>query len=88
MRLPCDGTSAPLTKERAYELDGADLTVYIVQQEENPEAWCLTLPEILDAHDGIFAVSREEWEQSPHFHEKVLERQERQLERGTGVSLP
>ena len=35
----------------------------------------------LDAHDGIFAVSREEWEQSPDFHEKVLERQDRQLER-------
>src|SRR5699024_11596980 len=35
----------------------------------------------LDVHNGIFAVSREEWEQSPRFHEKVLERQDHQMER-------
>lgn len=34
-----------------------------------------------DTHDGIFAVSREEWEQSSTFHEKVMEQQERQMER-------
>ena len=74
-----DDDLLPLSKERAYELMERDLTVYIVQDGENPEMAFDTAD--LDAHDGIFAVSREEWEQSPDFHEKVLERQDRQLER-------
>ena len=74
-----DGDLLPLSKERAYELMERDLTVYIVQEGENPEMAFDTAD--LDTHDGIFAVSREEWEQSPEFHEKVLERQDRQLER-------
>ena len=74
-----DGDLLPLSKERAYELMERDLTVYIVQEGENPEMAFDTAD--LDAHDGIFAVSREEWEQSPDFHEKVVERQDRQLER-------
>ena len=74
-----DGDLLPLSKERAYELMERDLTVYIVQEGENPEMAFDTAD--LDAHDGIFAVSREEWEESPEFHEKVLERQDRQLER-------
>ena len=74
-----DGDLLPLSKERAYELMERDLTVYIVQEGENPEMAFDTAD--LDAHDGIFAVSREEWEQSSEFHEKVLERQDRQLER-------
>ena len=32
-------------------------------------------------HGGIFGVDREEWEKSPQFHEKVMERQEHQQER-------
>ena len=74
-----DSDLLPLSKERAYELMDRDLTVYIIQECENPEMAFDTAD--LDAHDGIFAVSREEWEQSPDFHEKVLERQDRQLER-------
>lgn len=74
-----DSDLLPLSKERAYELMERDLTVYIVQEGEHPEMAFDTAD--LDAHDGIFAVSREEWEQSPDFHEKVLERQDRQLER-------
>lgn len=74
-----DDDLLPLSKERAYELMERDLTVYIVQEGENPEMVFDTAD--LDTHDGIFAVSREEWEQSPEFHEKVLERQDRQLER-------
>ena len=35
----------------------------------------------LDAHDGIFAVSHEEWEQSPEFEERVQDRMNRQEER-------
>ena len=74
-----DNDLLPLSKERAYELLERDLTVYIIQEGETPEMAFDTTD--LDAHDGIFAVSREEWEQSPQFHEKVLERQEHQQER-------
>ena len=74
-----DNDLLPLSKVRAYELLERDLTVYIIQEGENPEMAFDTTD--LDAHDGIFAVSREEWEQSPQFHEKVLERQEHQQER-------
>ena len=35
--------------------------------------------EIMD-HGGLFGVDREEWEKSPQFHEKVMERQEHQQE--------
>lgn len=74
-----DSDLLPLSKERAYELMERDLTVYIVQEGETPEMAFDTID--LDAHDGIFAVSREEWEQSPQFHEKVLDRQKHQQER-------
>ena len=74
-----DSDLFPLSKERAYELMERDLTVYIVQEGETPEMAFDTID--LDAHDGIFAVSREEWEQSPQFHEKVLDRQKHQQER-------
>ena len=74
-----DSDLLPLSKERAYELMERDLTVYIIQEGENPEMAFDSSD--LDAHDGIFAVARDEWEESSQFHEKVLERQDRQLER-------
>ena len=46
-----DGDLLPLSKERAYELMERDLTVYIVQQGENPAMAFDTTD--LDAHDGI-----------------------------------
>ena len=74
-----DSDLLPLSKERAYELMERDLTVYIIQEGENPAMAFDTTD--LDAHDGIFAVARDEWEQSSQFHEKVAERQEHQQER-------
>ena len=74
-----DGDLLPLSKERAYELMERDLTVYIVQQGENPAMVFDTTD--LDAHDGIFAVTREEWEESPAFEAKVKERMDHQQER-------
>ena len=74
-----DSDLLPISKERAYELMERDLTVYIVQKGENPEMAFDTTD--LDAHDGIFALPREEWEQSSEFHEKVLERMGHQEER-------
>lgn len=74
-----DGDLLPLSKERAYELMERDLTVYIVQEGENPEMAFDTAD--LDAHDGIFAVSREEWEESPEFDKLVKDRMDHQGER-------
>ena len=69
----------PVTRERALELDAAGLTVYILH-EDNTESMVFDTEEIME-HGGLFGVEHEEWEQSPAFHEKVLERQDRQLER-------
>ena len=74
-----DSDLLPLSKERAYELMERDLTVYIIQEGKNPEMAFDTAD--LDAHDGIFAVARDEWEGSSEFHKKILERQDRQQER-------
>ena len=74
-----DGDLLPLSKERAYELMAQDLTVYMVQQGENPAMAFDT--DDLDAHDGIFAVTREEWEESPAFDAQVKERMDHQQER-------
>ena len=74
-----DGDLLPLSKERAYELMECDLTVYIIQQGENPAMAFDTAD--LDAHDGIFAVTREEWEESPAFDAQVKDRMAHQEER-------
>ena len=74
-----DSDLLPLSKERAYELMAQDLTVYMVQQGENPAMAFDTAD--LDAHDGIFAVTREEWEESPAFDTQVMDRMDHQRER-------
>lgn len=74
-----DGDLLPLSKERAYALMAQDLTVYMVQQGENPAMAFDT--DDLDAHDGIFAVTREEWEESPVFDAQVKARMDHQQER-------
>ena len=74
-----DSDLLPLSKERAYELMERDLTVYIIQKGENPAMAFDTAD--LDAHGGIFAVSREEWEESPEFDKLVKDRMDHQEER-------
>ncbi|GMN95892.1 LPD16 domain-containing protein [Blautia wexlerae] len=74
-----DSDLLPLSKERAYELMAQDLTVYMVQQGESPAMAFDTAD--LDAHDGIFAVTREEWEDSPSFDAQVMDRMDHQQER-------
>ena len=69
----------PVTRERALELDAAGLTVYVLH-EDNTESMVFDPQEIMD-HGGLFGVDHEEWERSPQFHEKVMERQEHQQER-------
>ena len=74
-----DSDLLPLSKERAYELMAQDLTVYMIQQGENPAMAFDT--DDLDAHDGIFAVTREEWEESSAFDAQVKARMDHQQER-------
>ena len=69
----------PVTRERALELDAAGLTVYVLH-EDNTESMVFDPQEIMD-YGGLFGVDHEEWEKSPQFHEKVMERQEHQQER-------
>ena len=69
----------PVTRERTLELDAAGLTVYVLH-EDNTESMVFDPQEIMD-HGGLFGVDHEEWEKSPQFHEKVMERQEHQQER-------
>ena len=74
-----DSDLLPLSKERAYELMERDLTVYIIQERDNPVMAFDTAD--LDAHDGIFALPREEWEESPEFDKLVKDRMDHQEER-------
>ena len=74
-----DSDLLPLSKERAYEMMARDLTVYIIQEGENPVMAFDTAD--LDAHDGIFALPREEWEESPEFDKLVKDRMAHQEER-------
>ena len=69
----------PVTRERALELGAAGLTVYVLH-EDNTESMVFDTEEIME-HGGLFGVEHEEWEKSPQFHEKVMERQEHQQER-------
>ncbi len=69
----------PVARERALELDAAGLTVYVLH-EDNTESMVFDPQEIME-HGGLCGVDREEWEKSPQFHEKVMERQEHQQER-------
>ncbi|MCR0221162.1 YodL domain-containing protein [[Clostridium] innocuum] len=69
----------PVARERALELDAAGLTVYVLH-EDNTESMVFDPQEIME-HGGLFGVDHEEWEKSPQFHEKVMERQEHQQER-------
>lgn len=74
-----DNDLLPISKERARELMERDLTVYLMESGENPEM--AFSPEDLEAHSGIFAIPREEWEGSQEFADRVAARMERQPER-------
>ena len=76
-----DGDMLPLSRERAVDLYDQDMTVYAIVDGGNAEM--LFDREELDtqASGTVFSVSREEWEQSPMFHEKIVERQQHQEKR-------
>lgn len=76
-----DGDMLPLSKEQAAELFKQELTIYTIVDGGNVEM--LFDREELEAQTPgtVFAVSREEWEHSPMFHDKIEERQQHQEER-------
>lgn len=75
-----DGDMLPLSKDRAAELLRRDLSVYAIVDSS---AEMLFDREELDTYapGTVFAVPSEEWEHSPVFHEKIVERQQHQEER-------
>ena len=76
-----DGDMLPLTRERAAELFEKDLTVYAIVDGGQAEMM-LDLQDIESLPlDGVFAVSREEWEDSRDFDSLVQDRKNHQEER-------
>jgi len=76
-----DGDMLPLSKERAMELFEKELTVYAVVNGGSAEMLFDREDFDTQAPEVLFAVSREEWEASPLFHEKIMERHDHQEER-------
>ena len=75
------GDLLPLSRERAAELLEQDLTVYMVESGENP-AMVFDRDDLMEQPEGMmFAVTREEWEESQDFRQAVLDRMQHQPER-------
>ena len=70
-------------RHRASELAGKETMPVIVRDLDDDAATIIMVDSTadLDAHDGIFAVSREEWEESPEFAALVKDRMNHQEER-------
>ena len=76
-----DGDMLPLSKERAMELYDMDLTVYAIVGGGSAEMLFDREDFETQAPGTVFALSREEWEESPMFHDKIMERHDHQAER-------
>ncbi len=74
-----DGDMLPLSRERALELYVQDLTIYTMA--EGGEASMAFDREDIEAHGGLLAVPREEWEDAPGFAAAVEDRLKRQERR-------
>ena len=71
----------PLSKERGAELVDRDMTVYMVRTGEAPEM-VFDREDLMEQPEGVmFAVPREEWEDSPDFRQAVADRMDRQEDR-------
>ena len=67
-----EGDLLPVSQDTAELMYGGDFTVYIIRPGEDPE---LAFDETdFDHHDGLFAVSRDEWEASPDFDAAIQSR--------------
>lgn len=76
-----DGDLLPLSKERALELFEQDLTVYAVVDGGGAEMLFDREEFETQLPGTVFALSREEWEESPAFDGLVQDRLNRQQER-------
>ena len=76
-----DGDMLPLSREQAIELFDKELTVYAIVDGGSAEMLFDREDFDTQAPEVLFAVSREEWEESPMFHEKIMERHDHQEER-------
>ena len=76
-----DGDMLPLSKEQAMALFEKDLTVYAIVDGGTAEMLFDREDFDTQAPEILFAVSCEEWEKSPLFHEKIMERHDHQEER-------
>lgn len=76
-----DGDMLPLSKEQAMALFEKALTVYAIVDGGTAEMLFDREDFDTQAPEVLFAVSREEWEKSPMFHEKIMERHDHQEER-------
>ena len=74
-----DGDLLPLSKDRARELFEQDLTVYRI--EDGGGADMVFDTDEIQAHSGLFAVSREEWEDSRDFSAALEDRMKHQERR-------
>lgn len=76
-----DGDLLPLSKDRAMELYEKDFAVYAAKDGRNVEMLFEKEEFGSQEENTLFAVSKEEWEDSSDFHEKIMERLEHQEER-------
>lgn len=76
-----DGDMLPLSKERAMELYKQDLTVYAVVDGGSAEMLFDREEFDTQAAGIMYAVSHEEWEESPEFDARVQDRLNHQKER-------
>ncbi|MCI1956332.1 MAG: YodL domain-containing protein [Oscillospiraceae bacterium] len=74
-----DGDLLPLSKDRARELFEQDLTVYRI--EDGGNAGMVLDTDEIQTHNGMFAVSREEWEDSRDFAAALEDRMKHQEQR-------
>ena len=71
----------PLSRDRGAELVDRDMTVYMVRTGEAPEM-VFDREDLMEQPEGVmFAVPREEWEDSPDFRQAVADRMDRQEDR-------
>ena len=71
----------PLSRERGAELVDRDMTVYMVRTGEAPEM-VFDREDLMEQPEGVmFAVPREEWEDSPDFRQSVAGRMDWQEDR-------
>lgn len=76
-----DGDMLPLSREIAMELYEKDFTIYAITNAGKAEM-IFDVEDFTTQADGVlFAVEREEWETSPDFHQRIVDRLGQQEQR-------